>query len=293
MDGAWGIGERVMMRLRKLYLDLIADDGSVCIAYVTALDLAGLKLAPCGVELYGANQDREVRRGRSPLSLRWEPGTAELSCVPFELDGVIYAFETEPEQAGLQPECSPVPGFDWRVKLARGRGRLRRIDGRGTPLSGESYADWVELTQLPRSLGLRSLEWGRLHLDAGTVIYTEATRRAGPPFRAASLWAKGQAAQPISEWELSAPSQEGARVLRLGRHGDGLEVELRPRRRLHQGAATDGARFPSLVEQAFYRAVAGPMREQRWLSHASSASLGNGWAIHESVQFGGRSRCTQ
>jgi hypothetical protein len=220
------------------------------------------------------------------LALDREPDAQRLSRIDFELDGGAYVFETHAEQGRLVPACPPLAGLSWNVELARARGQLRRLDRHAPTLAGTCYADWVELTRWPRALGLVSLEWGRLHLEAGTVVYTEARRSSGPPFRAASLWARGCCAQPIADWTLAVQSTEGARRLRFGRRGDAFEAELVPQRALHLGAAADRARFPSVVEQTFYRALAGPMHEQRWLSRAHSSSFGDGVAVHECVRFG-------
>jgi len=275
-----------MLRLRKLYVDCVGEDGSVCIAYVSSLDAFGLGIAPAGIEHYDTRGRHAIRRGRALLSLAREPAADALSVLQFELDGRRAVLELEPEQDALPlPEGAP-PGLRWCVKLARARVHVRDLRGPGDVFSGTGYADWVELARMPRGLGLLQLDWGRVHLPGASVIYTALERSRGPAFRSATFWPRGGTPRAIEQFSLSECAQTGTQRLRLEQRGGALELELRPERALHQGSAVDAARFPSRIERGLSRAVAGPTRERRWLSRARCAELGAGFAVHESVRFG-------
>lgn len=271
------------MRLRKLYVDLVAADGTACIVYAARLDLAGLRLAPAGIERYDATGRRSVERGRADIGLDVEPDARSLSTLRLDLPGGTYALEVAPEQAAFAPALAPPPGLAWRVKLARARVRLCRIGG-GDAVEGTGYADWVELGRAPRTLGLGSLEWGRLHLAAGTFIYSDVACANGSRWRPALWWPVAGAPRSIERWSLEAGDGAGAR--RITARDLGATFDMQVVHELHGGDAVDAARFPARLERALSGALAGPIRERRWLSRANSNAFGEGWAVHESVRFG-------
>src|SRR5207247_1371229 len=51
-------------RFRKLYADVVSDDGTVTIVYLTWLELWGARFASAGVERYGSDGGREVQHAR-------------------------------------------------------------------------------------------------------------------------------------------------------------------------------------------------------------------------------------
>src|SRR5437773_9886988 len=48
-------------RFRKLYADVVSDDGTVTIVYLTWLELWGARFASAGVERYGSDGGRDVQ----------------------------------------------------------------------------------------------------------------------------------------------------------------------------------------------------------------------------------------
>ena len=274
-----------MFKLSKIYFDLVTEDGTVVIAYVTDVRALGARLAPAGVERYSPDGQRFVRTGRASLSLASEPDVDSLSCVDFDFGDARYRLEVAPQLGGFAPPHSSQLGFRWSCKLARYSGQLRRLDRAEPVLSGDGYADFVELTGLPRALGMRRLQWGRVHLPEQTLVYTELERASGPAFAGASLWAARER-QPLGELCITYDGT-GQRTT-LVDPGGRVFLSLTPERVLHSGTATDRRRFPSAVEQLFYRLVGGAMREQRWVSRATcGAGSGQvGWAVHELVEFG-------
>jgi hypothetical protein len=63
-------------------------------------------------------------------------------------------------------------------------------------------------------------------------------------------------------------------------------LNLRRERVLHEGAALDGARFPSRAERWLTQALSGPLRETRQLSRVENGATAPAWALHETVAFG-------
>ena len=59
-------------RFRKLYADVVSDDGTVTIVYLTWLELWGARFASAGVERYGSDGGREVQHAR-PQAWQFNP----------------------------------------------------------------------------------------------------------------------------------------------------------------------------------------------------------------------------
>jgi hypothetical protein len=275
------------LKLRKLYVDCIAADGSVAVAYVTALEALGGAIAPAGIELYAADGARTIYRGRAPavLDAAMAPGGAPLAFA-IELSGRRCTLELEPEQGAIACPSGMPEGLSWHVRATRARVRLRHLRAPGDELAGTGYADCVTLTRMPRALGLSRLEWGRAHLERGSVVYTWVERAGAPGFCAAMAWPDGAGPIALSQFTLEPGARAGERRLRLPFGARGLELALAPQRELHCGAAVDRARFPSRLERTLSRLFAGPTAERRFVSQADGGELGRGWAVHESVRFG-------
>lgn len=267
-----------MPRLRKLYVDLVTADGSVCIAYSSTLELGGLRLAPAGIELYRADGTRQVLRGRTDLACHAAPAPDALTSLRFAAPDGPWEVAIACEQHEFRPVDAP-PGLTWSVVAARARVRL--TTARGGVLEGVGYADWVDLSRLPRRLGLARLEWGRVHLQGGTAIFTHVAFTSGRAWSAATLWPRCGDSTPCRRWSLGPATADGTRDLDL----DGCEISFGPGRVLHGGEAIDGARFPRRVERTLSRLAAGPVSETRWVCPASSTAFGAGWGVHESVHF--------
>src|SRR5437016_12792441 len=68
-------------RFRKLYADVVSDDGTVTIVYLTWLELWGARFASAGVERYGPDGSRDVQHARPqawefrphPVGDAWRP----------------------------------------------------------------------------------------------------------------------------------------------------------------------------------------------------------------------------
>ena len=272
-------------RLRKLYADIVGKDGTLVIAYATEVQAFGLSQAPSGIEYYSANGDRLIQRGLCLSSVDEILDAGSHKDFAFEVDGDRVELTTQPLHCGFSPACPDELGFRWQCLHAKNESTLRRSSDQPSQLEGIGYIDYVELTRAPRALRLSTLDWGRLHLQGGSIVFTKVTRTRGAEFAAACIWRDDQEKPvQITEFHLEHPDAAPLQ-LRLQTPQGEVIATLMPERVLHHGGAADNARFPSLVERAFYSLIAGPINESRWLSRVHCDALGNGWAVHESVRF--------
>lgn len=275
-----------MPTLRKLYVDCVDDHGRVVVAYVTRLEGCGLSIAPAGIELYEPDGRRTIHRGRAqPVGLANGQGDGAFA-LHFELRGRRCTVEVEPVQGAVPCPAHMPDGLRWRAHAARARVVVHHLQAPGDRIAGTGYAESVTVTRAPHTLGLARLEWGRAHLERGSVIYTSLERERGPAFHSAVVWPQGGTPLALSAFSLAPGAQAGGRRLRFTSAGDSFELDLAPQRELHHGTAIDGARFPSQIERLVSRIFAGRTAERRFVSKAESRELGSGIAVHEAVRFG-------
>lgn len=250
-------------RFTKLYSDLVADDGSVVVAYAAWLDLFGSRTAYAGVELYAPDGSRDVIRARQVDYQIDDEGVRLVLDVP---SGRFTMSQRTVHGAWRPSGGAPHPRLDWKVVCARAASRAA-IDGR--TFLGTGYSDWVEVSRPTRSLGLAQLQWGRVHLADATLVWNDVR------FRSGESWSR------VAEW-----SERGPRELR---DGDLAGLEMARARTLHAGNPIDAQRFPGVLERAISRLLTGPADEDRRLSRVRAPHLGDGargWALHETVSFG-------
>src|SRR5215212_1719791 len=103
-------------RFTKLYCDLVADDGTVVVAYVAWLDLFGSRTAYAGVELYGADGTREVIRAR-PLAHHVDADGVEIE---LDLPSGRFAMSQQAIHGAWRPSGTAAHRhLDWSVVAAR------------------------------------------------------------------------------------------------------------------------------------------------------------------------------
>ena len=249
----------VTYTFEKLYADLVTDDGTVCIVYLTWTSLLGVRQGSAGYELYTPDGRREVGHAIAAPSCPPDLDAPEWT-VRFDLPDGPLELHHRVRRGGWVPD-GLLPSLHWSVKAACSDAVLRIGD---RELRGRGYADWVELGRPPRSLGLARLDWGRAHVGDEVVVWNRVTRADG----GAWTGALGVAAS-------------------IDEAGLPRDVELDGGRVLHEGPALDEARFPSPITRALASLLSPPMHETRWVSRARIAGLpGRGWAVHELVHFG-------
>jgi hypothetical protein len=249
----------MLFRFEKLYADLVSADGTVCVAYVTRLDMFDWHREWAGLEQYDPDGSRTVRHARGVVVSRSD---RELR-ITLDLPSGLFLLQQEIRSGSWQPSGPPPsPHISWTVEVGRAHTRATWYEGGAArSLTGCGYADRVVLDRPPRALGLSTLSWGRAHLPRTTVVWNALTPREGPQWRRSMCWRDGE---------------EGCES------PDFSPLPLRRERSLHEGPALDPSRFPSRGERWLTRLLAGDVVEHRELSRVD----GGGWALHERVTFG-------
>ncbi len=268
-------------RFRKLYADVVSDDGTVTIVYLTWLELWGARFASAGVERYGPDGGREVQRAR-PQAWEFNPDVVgDGWSVRLELPTGDFELRYQSALSQWRPRGEPPdPAMEWRVLIPRAT-VVGRSSGPGAPeeLRGTGYCDWVDLRRPPRLLGMRRLRWGRVHLPSKTVVFTALKFASGRTWGRVARW-HGRQLQPHGG---AVELGEGQEAGRLGiPEGDTGLLAFAPIHLLHDGPGLDRARFPAAPTRLVARALTGALYERRWLA----SSAGSGWAVHEAVSFG-------
>jgi hypothetical protein len=262
-----------MFRYRKLYTDLVTDQGSVCVGYASWLSVFGYELCSAGFELYPSQGERCVVRARGPVSVVRRDDQLSLS---FDTDKGAFSIALQGAPAcGHTAPLSLSGALTWQVLLTNARAHALGA-GDACELHGTGYADLVEMTRPPRSLGLSRVEWGRGHAGGESFVFTQASFRDGRIFQSAL-----RDGTSVTELELTRAGKGDLDVLLAGE-----AISLHDRRVLHRGSALDSARFPARGERALARLCSGPVEETRWLAQATFPSGASALALHEHVRLG-------
>ncbi len=274
-------------RYWKLYADVVTPEGTVAIVYLTRLEVWGWVMDDAGLELYHPDGSREVLRARdAPDPSVFASAPLKSFALGFGDDRLELEYRAA-LPAWVPPGGLPEPHLKWQVLVPRAAVRARWSPGsRRADLSGEGYADWLELRRPPRRLGLAAVAWGRVHLPAETLVFIHLTLCSGSRWQRAARWTGGE---PWATDEFALESAATGLVLRAPAAGAG-GIILAWGRVLHQGAALDAARFPSYWRRLLARWLAGPIVETRRASPLAglAGSPDRICAVHEVVRFGGR-----
>ena len=265
--------------LRKIYADVLAPDGTVCLMYLAWVRLWRRWYASAGVEIHAPDGGQQVLHARAvppPVA-----SDARISELPLQLDlvdGTRFRIDYESASAPWTPPLSACPDLLWSVKMPRGAARVRHGD---RELFGTGYVDWVQMTRPSRALGLQRLEWGRVHQPSRTIVFERLQLAGG------AVW--GPALLIGHDGNVSATTT-GVDV-----HDDGSArvrfdvdelVDITPIRVLHDGDAFDRARVPRLIDRTVCKVLGGAHWQRRWLGD----TRGGGLALYESVLFGREAR---
>ncbi len=271
--------------LRKVYADLVSDDGEVLVVYLGWLRTAGLRTAYAAVERYAPDGTRTIVRGRPPAA---EPVPGPDGSTEFPVstsDGRVFRLVHHEPLPGWLPAGEPIaPTVHWQVRTPRARATAG-WDGE-PPLTGRGYCDHVEMFRPPRFSGLARLRWGRLHLPDATVVFNTVTRPDGTAWAQVAQW-DATGVRTVTESDGSPTDYSGSdgpadTVLKL----PGAAYPLSRLRVLHAGEPIDSDRFPGRLLRTVGRLANGPSYETRWLSRATGPDGATGTALHESVRFG-------
>lgn len=269
-------------RFTKLYIDAIAEDGAVAIIYFTTSRLAGIIASQTMIELYEPDGASESVRGRVDVaSLEYDRVVYE-NFIRLILPGGYAEIWMKPVHEAWKPGGALLSqDVDWSVNAAAIEISIEIIrEGRRQALNGRGYADLTELSRIPRRLGIRQLDWGRIHWPDATVVFDEVR------FVDGRLWKR------LGRWSAEGFTETQYFNLEMGDAAPRLKLSDRflnfdTLRVLHAGPALDAARFPNPFERLLIRSTSGRIAETRWLSRVyDPLLLAPGMAIHEHVVFG-------
>jgi len=266
--------------LRKLYADLVTPDGQVVVVYLGWLSVAGLRTAYAAIESYLPDGTRQVIRGRPDAAQPRLRADGSTEYTVGSRDGRTFRLVHHDALPTWHPAGPPIsPRVRWHVAVPYARASGSWGEATTPVLSGCGYSDWVQLHRPPRMLGLRRLQWGRIHLPGRTIVFNTVDHASGGRWTRLAEWTA--AGEPAVLTVDGAPQPDGWKV-----PAPGGPVVLTPVRVLHAGEPLDRDRFPKPLERWTSRAANGPAHEVRWLSRATSADGADGMALHESVEFG-------
>ena len=244
--------------LRKWYLDCVAEDGEVLIAYQAELRWGRLSLRYASVlQLDGARSTlRDCPAPRlSGERISWEAPALHLSGT---WDALAPAAEVE-----------LIPGVRWRCLQPRSRVELR-VGGR--PLRGLGYAEELELTIPPWRLPIDELRWGRFAGESHGAV-----------------WIEWRGPHPLSLTLIDGVRAEAIRIAEDGIRAGSAELRLTEPRVLRSGRIGETALsiIPDL-SKLFPGRIVG-LEETKWRARGTlevpSAEAEQGWAIHEVVRW--------
>jgi hypothetical protein len=263
----------VMLTYRKLYADVVADDGTVCIVYATWLKVLGFFQHAAGYEIYGPGGERIVVHAIGPASVHAQGTDGVALRFPTSLGPFILSCRATAPTTPI--DHRPIGGLSWRVLVGSGDAEARGIAGPQRRMCGRGYSDWISFGRSPRRMGIGRVQWGRAHVGTRSIVFNRVTMASGATWQ--TTW-DGQ------EWstDLQLIEKEG-RLAEV--HAGTHVVAVDAVRVLHQGDALDRERMPHRSQRAVARALAGPIREVRLLSKAALEGAA-GVALHEDVRLG-------
>lgn len=252
--------------LVKWYLDVVAPDGAVAIAYWTELRWRRLALRAASLLVAtpaGAVRQRSTLRAGDDVVL--EPDGVRLSCRPLGLEG---AWQGPPGGAPVEVWSGPGGAVHWECLLPAAPAVL---SGPGFSVSGTGYAERVRLTAPPWRLPLRRLRWGRFAAPEGALTWIDWE---GP--HTASLALLGRERVALDAAGEEAVSAGGGRVA----------LALSERTPLRGGTLGTGPlrRLATILPRALLS-----VDERKWRSRGRLTAGGRtveGWVIHEVVTWG-------
>jgi hypothetical protein len=256
----------VAFHLTKWYVDVVTDDGRVAIAYWADLTYAGAHHAVCGLVRAGAGAPSaafSLRAGHGPRLL----GDRLVWRAPsLALDVSLLRLAPDLSRRLLDSADGVV---DWMAWAPSAEVRLTLGD---EVLTGEGYAERIDLSIAPWALPLQTLRWGRWIGGSRSAVWIVWE---GPhPLRVAWLDGVPVAAPQVGEDRVTLGD---AGTIALSQHTTVTD-------------ATIGEQLTTLTPLSALIDRVARSHQTRWstrgtLTFADGKELA-GWAIHEVVRWG-------
>jgi len=258
-----------VFRLKKWYLDLVTEDGTVFIGYSARLKWGFLSAQYSATILCRpeGTPEEDFTLWQSPDPERHSDGSISWRCDLLGVKG-RWVPKADPIRRQLFKAPSGVADWDCVAPTAEASLQLGELK-----LEGWGYAEELTLTTPPWKLGSGDLIWGRFVEPTTSVIWIQWEGSGVPP----QVLVNGEerAGGTISIQEITAP-------------GDEVRLELGDRRVIREGPVLDIlASVPYLAQRlpgGLDRVV-----ERKWLSPGRCFSPGaqptQGWVLHEVVEW--------
>ncbi|HEX9078030.1 MAG TPA: hypothetical protein VF795_00500 [Desulfuromonadaceae bacterium] len=290
-------------RLKKWYLDFVADDGRQAgYLYFIAANLGGVPFgnvalhvsSPGGRDLRLSRICRIDRRAWTDCPTIGD-GAIETSpnrmCAALQVKGAHLRLEYDDSVRVSLPADPPLALREgsgiltWRL-IHPGcpvRGVLS-TDGRRIVFHGTGYRDLVEMTIPPWLFSARLLRWGRICCRDLTAVFNRLDLGEGGTWDALLVWKKERLILATDRFTLAAdPGSEGLRIA-----SGGVTLTLENPRVLHAGPVLTGERLrPALLRRWLAQTAANPY-ERKFIGPAHICLDGGsheGTAIHEVVTW--------
>ena len=299
-----------MFRLRKWYMDCVAEDGTGVIAYWARLSWGVVRLRYAATLVRrgaSVSESATLRPGREPWA---EPDGIALRCRPLGIEGHWSPLD--------QPVCRTLLASDegsveWHCLVPRAKGRLMLADG--VVVKGLGYVERLNLTILPGDLPIRELRWGRFLSDGTGVVWivagAESIRKLSESgSENGDRHIEGSEPVPVfvmgtgtSKTRSQSPLFPLLRLVTFnGSEMDGAEIgddsvtwpagklELEPGSVLREGTldrtALAGISLPSFLASHAIPEMHESKRLRRGKLIVDKGRVETGWAIDEVVRFG-------
>lgn len=192
------------MSLEKWYIDVLLEDGTVCLVYIGQLSVLGRRIGRVTAELF--RPDAITIRGAAP-SGRLEGAVGSVRCSAASIQGEHLRFETDALSGELRYRPRYGPWEPARPFLASGSRRLTwaveipdadvegelRWPGGDMQVRGRGYRDRVWFDVLPWRFPIRRLSWGRAVAGSHAAVWTCAEKGSE---RVGYAWRDGEACDP-------------------------------------------------------------------------------------------------
>jgi hypothetical protein len=157
-----------VFRLRKWYMDCVAADGTLVLAYWASMSWGLLRLAGAAtlVRRHGAiAEDVSLQRSREPQ---------------VTADAIVWRCNTLGTEGSWHPLESPLSRtlhadpdgkIIWHCLAPRARGRV--VLKGGAAVDGLGYVERIEMTQRPWQMPMHALRWGRFLSEHSAVVWIQ------------------------------------------------------------------------------------------------------------------------
>ena len=276
---------------RKVHLDLITDQGEVCVLHLTWIRFRERWHGQAYLEHHDRGGRRCVLRcvGIPPM-MDFERGIEHLPSA-LELPDGELGIQVKPVHEGWDPVVpSPCPHLQWSIAALRSRVHLEWPTAQGPRrMSGEGTIALTRITAPPRKLRLRSLRWGRAHQFERSLAFMALELEDDKRWFVGVTRLHGRPARSYGNLQLGLDQAGGEGTVRFGTGGQVLR--LKTPRLLYAGPALDAERVPAFLHRQACQWAGGPQEERRWLAKTRvDGAHGEGLALHEHVLFGKHAR---